>query len=184
MSEIKAIETRYKGYRFRSRLEARWAIAFDQMGLPWEYEPEGYALPGGNYLPDFRLPFGFVEIKAKGMRTERSDLLVCELYSLTGTPAFIIDGDPYPEAYHMDQAVGVSGHWTPGAVASLHCCEFRSCRRCDGICIAGTDDFFFVTDVGAHSCKDHDRYPVEVAGKLLTSFVAARSARFEHGERP
>ena len=85
MSEIKAIETRYKGYRFRSRLEARGAIAFDQMGLPWEHEPEGYALPGGNYLPDFRLPFGFVEIKAKGMRTERSDLLVCELYSLTGT---------------------------------------------------------------------------------------------------
>jgi hypothetical protein len=25
----KAIETHYKGYRFRSRLEARWAVFFD-----------------------------------------------------------------------------------------------------------------------------------------------------------
>lgn len=29
MSEIKAIDTYYKGYRFRSRLEARWAVFFD-----------------------------------------------------------------------------------------------------------------------------------------------------------
>ena len=29
MSDIKAIETYYKGYRFRSRLEARWAVFFD-----------------------------------------------------------------------------------------------------------------------------------------------------------
>lgn len=30
---MKAIETRYKGYRFRSRLEARWAVFFDALGL-------------------------------------------------------------------------------------------------------------------------------------------------------
>ncbi len=34
MSEIKAIETRYKGYRFRSRLEARWAVFFDALSVP------------------------------------------------------------------------------------------------------------------------------------------------------
>lgn len=54
---IKAIETRYKGYRFRSRLEARWAVFFDALGIEWEYELEGYDLPdGGSYLPDFYLP--------------------------------------------------------------------------------------------------------------------------------
>ena len=41
---IKAIETRYAGYRFRSRLEARWAVFFDTLGLKWQYEPEGYEL--------------------------------------------------------------------------------------------------------------------------------------------
>lgn len=41
---IKAIETVYRGYRFRSRLEARWAVFFDALGLEWEYEPEGFDL--------------------------------------------------------------------------------------------------------------------------------------------
>lgn len=53
---IKPIETRYKGYRFRSRLEARWAVFFDTCGYTWEYEPEGYDIGNGIwYLPDFRL---------------------------------------------------------------------------------------------------------------------------------
>jgi hypothetical protein len=70
----RAIETRYKGYRFRSRLEARWAVFFDALGLRWEYEPEGFELPSGRYLPDFyaaeRHPDGgfrygpWVEVKA------------------------------------------------------------------------------------------------------------------------
>ena len=42
MSQIKAIETMYKGYHFRSRLEARWAVFFDTLGIPWKYENEGY----------------------------------------------------------------------------------------------------------------------------------------------
>lgn len=50
------IETEYNGYRFRSRLEARWAVAFDAMGIQYEYEPEGFVLnDGSKYLPDFRL---------------------------------------------------------------------------------------------------------------------------------
>ena len=57
MAELKAIETRYKGYRFRSRLEARWAVFFEALGIPWEYEKEGFDLgEAGWYLPDFWLP--------------------------------------------------------------------------------------------------------------------------------
>ncbi len=56
MSILKAINTEYKGYRFRSRLEARWAVFFDACGVEWEYEPEGYDLGDGiYYLPDFLL---------------------------------------------------------------------------------------------------------------------------------
>lgn len=54
---IKAIETSYKGYRFRSRLEARWAVFFDALGIKWEYEKEGFDLGDGlRYLPDFWIP--------------------------------------------------------------------------------------------------------------------------------
>ena len=56
MAEIKPIETIYNGYRFRSRLEARWAVFFDAMGIRYEYEPEGFSLKYGmRYLPDFAL---------------------------------------------------------------------------------------------------------------------------------
>ena len=57
MNEIKAIETYYNGYRFRSRLEARWAVCFDALGIKYEYEQEGYRDDHGTcYLPDFYLP--------------------------------------------------------------------------------------------------------------------------------
>lgn len=52
---IKAIETNYAGCRFRSRLEARWAVFFDTLGIRWEYEPEGFETSAGRYLPDFRI---------------------------------------------------------------------------------------------------------------------------------
>ena len=53
---IKAIETEYHGCKFRSRLEARWAVFFDTVGVKWEYEPEGFDLGDGiRYLPDFLL---------------------------------------------------------------------------------------------------------------------------------
>jgi hypothetical protein len=68
MAAIKAIETHYKGYRFRSRLEARWAVFLDAMHVKWYYEHEGYELSSGWYLPDFWLPeLGLhIEVKPDG----------------------------------------------------------------------------------------------------------------------
>lgn len=63
---IKAIDTPYKGHLFRSRLEARFAVYFDELNVKWEYEKEGFELGNGlRYLPDFYLTdFGiYVEIK-------------------------------------------------------------------------------------------------------------------------
>lgn len=63
---IKAIQTKYKGYCFRSRLEARWAVYFDSLGIEWVYEPEGFELGDGvRYLPDFWIPSldCFIEVK-------------------------------------------------------------------------------------------------------------------------
>ena len=67
MAEIKAIETIYNGYRFRSRLEARWAVLFDDLGFEYDYEKEGYDLGElGWYLPDFYLPESKVYVEVKG----------------------------------------------------------------------------------------------------------------------
>jgi len=32
----RAIRTKYKEHLFRSRLEARWAVFFDALGIRWE----------------------------------------------------------------------------------------------------------------------------------------------------
>lgn len=45
------IPTTYRGVRFRSRLEAKWACFFDLMGWRWEYEP----FDADGYIPDFVL---------------------------------------------------------------------------------------------------------------------------------
>jgi hypothetical protein len=63
---MKAIETRYNGYHFRSRLEARWAVFFDSLNIPYRYEPEGYDLEGLWYLPDFYLPRQRYYLDVKG----------------------------------------------------------------------------------------------------------------------
>lgn len=60
----RGIPTMYKGVRFRSRAEARWAAFFDSLEWPWDYEP--FDLNG--YIPDFVVqasPQGLlVEVKA------------------------------------------------------------------------------------------------------------------------
>lgn len=74
LTEYKAIETRYAGCRFRSRLEARWACFFDACGVKWLYEVQGYDFsdvediqgePLRKYLPDFWLPEHSVWIEIK-----------------------------------------------------------------------------------------------------------------------
>jgi len=75
---IRAIQTEYKGYKFRSRLEARVAVVLDALGIKWLYEDEGFDLgEEGYYLPDFWLPeFNtFLEVKAgKPSSKERQKL--------------------------------------------------------------------------------------------------------------
>ncbi|GAA4676648.1 hypothetical protein GCM10023347_33690 [Streptomyces chumphonensis] len=63
---IHAIETIYAGRRFRSRLEARWAVFFDEVGVSWEYEPQGYVIDGQPYLPDFLLTDCGTWVEVKG----------------------------------------------------------------------------------------------------------------------
>ena len=65
MNGIQAIETFYRGIMFRSRLEARWAKLFSELGIDWTYETEGYNVPLKDgthvrYLPDFVLRGGSV----------------------------------------------------------------------------------------------------------------------------
>jgi hypothetical protein len=100
---IKAINTEYKGYKFRSRLEARFAVFLDAMNITWDYEVQGYTLPiNGNYLPDFYLPNGglapgyskplWIEVKA-GQPTADEVNKLRELVVTTKTAGAFFSGN-------------------------------------------------------------------------------------------
>ena len=78
-SMIKAIETQYRGCWFRSRLEARWAVFFDALGIRWEYEKEGFEITSlweerrWRYLPDFYLTDLKTWVEVKGSLDDVSD---------------------------------------------------------------------------------------------------------------
>jgi hypothetical protein len=105
MTDIKPIETEYNGFRFRSRLEARWAVFFDTLEIEYRYEPEGFDLDGEWYLPDFWVPEWecWVEIKPDipkfmpfGKPVEKREYRLCEkLAGLTQKPALLIGGQPW-----------------------------------------------------------------------------------------
>ena len=72
---IQPIQTRAYGHLFRSRVEARWAVFFETLGLKWEYEPEGFLVDDEPYLPDFRIttPQGgvlWVEVKGSHVQSD------------------------------------------------------------------------------------------------------------------
>ena len=104
MPTIKAIETRYKGHRFRSRLEARWAVALDHMGIKWQYEPEGYNLgDSGCYLPDFLLPElnTYLEIKPGPPSEDEKKKLNALLKHKQAFGAWGFDFNSYPLVLHQ-----------------------------------------------------------------------------------
>ena len=105
--KIKAIDTEYDGHKFRSRLEARWAVFFNEMGWEYEYEPEGYILSDGTwYLPDFYLTEYdvYVEVKPTNKVTikvlETCRQLARDLENMgLETSVLILDGTPENKQY-------------------------------------------------------------------------------------
>lgn len=185
--KLKAIETRYKGYRFRSRLEARWAVFFDAIKLDWQYEPEGFVLPSGSYyLPDFRINLRggplWVEIKP-GNETSNlfSEFIDSAPHGWRGT---VLNDIPQPDI------VASSGHYyeddRPYVLGpELWDNHYRFC-----ICVHCREVGFEFDGRSARigcGCKEHGTSDKEYTADhpvLIEAFAKARQARFEHGETP
>lgn len=221
---VKAIETVYNGYRFRSRLEARWAVFLDQIGVPYAYEPEGYEFDGIRYLPDFKLPKGlmacppvrgadscvdtpvWLEIKPQSALDDQVIGKATGLAKATETPVYVVGGDPFEHAYtvtmwHQD---GERVTW----------CEpwlWSECPACGAIDLqtdagnrgtAHENDGVWIMFQCMH-CDVHDRswsetktlewhkgfwivhrrgWRPSTGPRLSRAYLAARGARFEHGE--
>lgn len=90
MEEITAIPQFYNGYQFRSKTEARWAYLFDQLEIPYYYEPEPLSLPNGiNYWPDFYLPDCNSWFEAKGIMDKKSEEKISGLIKYGDKPVIV-----------------------------------------------------------------------------------------------
>lgn len=239
---FRPIETMYKGCRFRSRLEARWAVFFDTLGIKWEYEKEGYDLGDvGWFLPDFWLPDFKLWVEVKGVAPGDTDLR--RLHALaegSGHHAVLftnIPSQPHEQYWHpcfdsfeckFTQSVPVKGdfrliserdpHAAPWGV-QLACPACRDDNVHFGVpVIKNSDDYgawhgrgsalripmwceaghSWQVRYGFHKGQtflaiEDMQETIDDPGlvlaqndeqKLSRAFSAARSARFEHGERP
>jgi hypothetical protein len=140
--DIKPIETNYRGYRFRSRLEARWACFLTTLGIDYEYEPNGYNLGElGRYLPDFWVPSlqSYVEIKPELAGQEK-----CRgLSDMTGKAVVLIAGQPWPREHRIGffHPKG-TGFWDFGDYAEedVYASESEAQKRCDELDGAKEED--------------------------------------------
>lgn len=198
---MKAIETTYKGCRFRSRLEARWAVWLDACGVRWLYEPQGFDLDGKAYLPDFFLPFPspvsvggdpppasrvawgapqayWLEIKPTTPTDEERELL-CLLARGTGHHAYCFAGQPWPGEFRVYQALCQGGWHDVTAGGERLDRELADlCQEHNGYLPAADPTGPIRYALHAIGCNvaegDWDR--------MALAFRRARSARFEHGE--
>lgn len=99
------IPTLYRGVRFRSRLEARWARFFDALGWGWAYEP--FDLAG--YIPDFVLAFDdgeiLVEVKPELVLDDLGEHRGRIVASGWGGEALIVGADLFEPA-HVHPVLG------------------------------------------------------------------------------
>jgi hypothetical protein len=88
--------TYFNGSWFRSRLEARWAAFFAEVGIEYQYEPKTFPLRAGWYIPDFWLKRYNIWIEVKGDFDLYHARKYEELVNSTGNPLLVLMG--YPEA--------------------------------------------------------------------------------------
>lgn len=181
MPNLQVLPTVYRGIEFRSRLEARWAVFLSELGIGYHYEPEGYRLASGNYLPDFYIPAQdcFLEIKPD----QPSDLEVAkcsELASSSGKEVFLLFG-PIGRRQSIEDcdAKGIKRKWRPHlsfwpepGVDDEY--DWAECQECGAFQITWTG---LVERIRCECIKSE---PPEDSARLQDAFSAAASFRF-HG---
>ena len=189
MTNLKPIETEYKGYRFRSRLEARWAVFFDTSGVKWEYEPEGFDLGDGiKYLPDFRLHgvtlnHGFkaencsIYVEVKGQMNDADAEKINRFHQQGG--GILVVGS-IPDGANVDELIDSMKSTLHGSKPGWP--EFYNFETIDndyfgvypGVDEKGTftlfgDDYNYISQIDEEATEK--------------AYRAARQARFEFGEK-
>jgi hypothetical protein len=191
---VKAIETIYDGYRFRSRMEARWAVFFKTAGIEYEYEPQGFELKNGRYLPDFWLPDLEAWFEVKGEFDVDQTPMYADLIEYTGKNFILALSAPALPIVETNL-----WWWSPQEIATGTRARNRPVWITSGyqnICedVQHRDSFWmrFAGLIAPHHPEEALTLPIgpgphyapAVTPRILAAYGKARAARFEFGETP
>jgi len=174
---IHAIDTIFDGRKFRSRLEARYAVLFKELGLEYQYEAEGHALSGEMYLPDFKLlqiPL-WVEVKGQ-IPSERERAIMRVLSIETGVRSTIVG--PLESLFNRDELLHQAVFPEGMSDSPYYFCE---CEWCGKIGFHW-DGYGSRITCCARNEKSGD-YVSNKSIRLIQAHEKAMQARFEHGEK-
>ena len=197
MPDIKPIETVYNGYCFRSRLEARWAVFFDAMGIRYEYEYEGFEVKVNDetfrYLPDFYFPdkrlFGEVKgVDYRGQISKEDAEKMSWMIDFDGpcSNGIILLGN-IPDPKNAETMCWAIWKWTGEGIGYGY--MFADDPPPD----AWDVDFVEYSESAPYSFKQDDDFQVTSAVytesngfvcRVERALTKARQARFEYGETP
>lgn len=193
-TSMKAIETQYKGYRFRSRLEARWAVFFQTLGLEWEYEPEGFVMSDGtHYLPDFKVyypknGYQWYEVKSRLKDMTQSEWLkVLKFQKESHNNLILLDGMP-EERMYLDPLEALGVPYETGGDRM----DFAISQVTKGVKFEPIDSFkrygaALYSYKGRPWWDEHDNFwddPDYGSADIKLGVFEAKRARFEHGQTP
>jgi hypothetical protein len=196
LQEIKSIATQYNGCRFRSRLEARWAVFLDAVGVDYLYEPSSFVVDGTPYLPDFFIPEwkALLEMKPPGEPTFDDFRLLHGAALQMSASAFLVCGPPCMGKHlihHVRWSDSTAEHEI-GIENLFHemldetwFTEIAECRRCSGLCLLNPneDESAGFMDLGKHRCGTHDKWPCSTwsqfgSKRVRAAYHAAATRRF------
>lgn len=168
---ITAIHTTYNGYKFRSRLEARWAMYLTQLSIPWEYEKEAFDLEGLTYVPDFWLGKHRAWLETKGdLMSDQAGLVILDkckrLAILSAYPVILAFNDPLDQRCAV---FGIKGGFYPDSY-------FTTCLVCGSLGVrvrANAMTKFLCPNGQGHEAMD----VASVSAARRASFEAAQAAR-------
>jgi hypothetical protein len=178
---VRAIQTSYAGYWFRSRLEARWAVALDFCQIGWQYEVQGVHINLSGirlrWLPDFLLENDqYAEVKGELNASDAARLLTIAagVGGECGSGRDVVVLGRIPRSGEARWPVQLHHHDHLWALPwDLHTgCPLKQHRPRLSLRL-GTDIDMLLKGM-----------PAAEPGWAVGALDAARQARFEHGEQP
>ena len=128
---IKAIPTWYNGILYKSRLEVRYSVFFDNLEIEHIYEDQGYDLDGVAYLADFRLPDMGCYIEIKPENPTALEMIKCKKLAIErNTSVYCFMGKP--RAWKSKEDLGPACAWQPDGTFDYGY-NFIQCRHCGEI---------------------------------------------------